>query len=343
MKLLYQQGKTITQSESVTLDIVRACAALGVFLSHWAMMTHNGLSYLESLGRPGVLVFFVLSGCLIASASEKGTLQKYVIARVARLYSVTIPILILLVLLILITSHLCPGIFKPALTPSQLILQAVSSLTFTNRWWFAMVPAFYDGPFWSLSYEAGFYIVWGAFVFGGRLRWMWTAAASALVGPKILILFPIWLLGAIAYRSGLRLTALGSIIALPIIAVLLVAGRQYPVLPDAWWGESSIFLSDWLRGVAFLLLIWSALTWLRFKKLGIATWIANRSFTLYLLHFPLLGILSYRFTSASPSMPLESTGVGVVALALCFAIGSYIEPTTKWWRSALGKIWSPRL
>ena len=332
MALYFRVGRSISKSESVVLDTARASAALMVFLSHWSIFT-GWLPQFQSLGRIGVLIFFVLSGFLIAAASEQRSARSYIVARAARLYSVTLPVLIVLPILGVAVAMSAPTRLPEFLPPDvPATVQWLASITFTNYWWFLNVPTFSDGPFWSLSYEAAFYVVWGAWVFSPSI-W-WTVLAAALVGPAVILLFPIWLLGALLYRSGVRLSVSGAFIALPIAAVLGVVGRQIGILPSEW-GFSTTFVSDWLRGTACLLILMSSFPLVRIERLPLATWIATRSFTLYLTHYPLLKLSTLLFVS--PGLP-TAVAIGGGILAICLGLGSVLEPTNKSWREVLRRL-----
>lgn len=89
---------------SVYLDAVRFAAAFVVLISHLAYprFTRGDLQFIRhwDLGRDAVIIFFVLSGVVIAYAAERdGTLGTFVFNRVTRLYSVMAPALLLTIVL----------------------------------------------------------------------------------------------------------------------------------------------------------------------------------------------------------------------------------------------------
>jgi peptidoglycan/LPS O-acetylase OafA/YrhL len=88
----------MTNPLSLYLDALRFGAALAVFVSHYATgRISGGLFWRFDGGRTAVLVFFVLSGFVIAWVSDtrERTLEEYGLSRVARLYSVMIPVFVL--------------------------------------------------------------------------------------------------------------------------------------------------------------------------------------------------------------------------------------------------------
>ena len=62
-------------------------------------------------------------------------------------------------------------------------------------------------PFWSLNYEAWYYVLFGAALFlRGWRRTIAVVAAALLAGPKI-VLLPFWLMGLLAWRWRAALPA----------------------------------------------------------------------------------------------------------------------------------------
>jgi peptidoglycan/LPS O-acetylase OafA/YrhL len=342
-KLLYREQRGISKPESVVLDAIRSCAALMVFASHWTTYSGNEQKYhaVYSLGFPGVLIFFVLSGYLIAAATLKRetTASAYAVARIARLYSVAVPVLLLLPLMDAAMAVHYPSAVHQLSEASDPVRRIMVSLIFANWWWFAQVIPFTDGPYWSLSFEAAYYVIWGFYLFGGKWRWPGLILTSLIVGPKILLLLPIWLAGAILFRCGLRLTRLGAILAIPLAVLCLTLGRFHNVLPAAGWVEEASFPSHWLRGFGFCLALACALSLSPFQTNRFWRWLADRSFTIYLLHYPLLKYISVLLGPWSHTLPGEWL-LALLALVICLAVGSIIEPTRLWWRATLTELWS---
>lgn len=84
---------------SVYLDLIRCCAAGVVFLGHIGTQNLGGGLFWQfsAYGAAAVVLFFVLSGYVIADASARRptTGRVYATARAARLYSVVVPALAL--------------------------------------------------------------------------------------------------------------------------------------------------------------------------------------------------------------------------------------------------------
>ncbi len=89
----------MNRTTSVYLDAVRLFAALVVVLTHLAYSRFSGglLIELRTYGNDAVMVFFVLSGYVIAytAATRDHELGTYTVNRLARLYSVALPAVLL--------------------------------------------------------------------------------------------------------------------------------------------------------------------------------------------------------------------------------------------------------
>ena len=189
---------------SIYLDLLRVLAALTVVIDHMIMLTPASfLWHLRPLGHEAVIVFFVLSGFVISYAVEvkDRDLSTFTISRLARLYSVLLPCLIVTPLLNLVGSHVNPGAYVYHYTGQTSLSAIIQNGLFLNQIWFGNVAYFHNGPLWSLSYEFWYYVIFGlAFFLRGRARTIAVLAACLIAGPKILLLMPIWLMGAAAYR-----------------------------------------------------------------------------------------------------------------------------------------------
>ena len=97
---------------SLYLDVIRLGAATLVFLSHVGLQAVSGgfLWQLHAYGTVAVVIFFVLSGYVVASASDRPgvTGQDYFVTRLSRMYSVALPAIVLSVLLFELSTSVLP-------------------------------------------------------------------------------------------------------------------------------------------------------------------------------------------------------------------------------------------
>lgn len=207
---------TLDARFSLYLDAARACAALAVVAAHFGyfeILSPAQIARIPDFGREAVMAFFVLSGFVIAySAAHKNrTLADYAVARAARLYSVALPVLLLAFGLAAFVTH---GLRLPLPQGTEYQLHKPwlylpFHLAFLgDAWSFVERPPWLI-PYWSLDYEAWYYVLFGAFHYlRGRRRWLAAAAVLALVGPRLWLLLPVWLSGVALYHWHERL-ALG--------------------------------------------------------------------------------------------------------------------------------------
>ena len=89
----------LSRPTSFFLDLLRLAAASSVFLVHviylWYPVIYNSL--IIRLGHRAVIIFFVLSGYVIAYSTlrKAAGVRSFVLARLSRLYSVVMPALLL--------------------------------------------------------------------------------------------------------------------------------------------------------------------------------------------------------------------------------------------------------
>jgi peptidoglycan/LPS O-acetylase OafA/YrhL len=199
---------------SLYLDLLRLLAALTVMLAHAANSKTLGTPLLpNSVGHNAVVVFFLLSGYVIAFVSDgkERTARDFWISRLARIYSVALPAMLLAPLADQIGLALNPHFYDAGLTTHDYpLVRFVASLLFVNELWFVSIMPFSNSAYWSLCYEMSYYLLFSLWCFGsGRRRWLWLGLAALVIGPKILLLAPVWALGVLVYRwqGGYRLSA----------------------------------------------------------------------------------------------------------------------------------------
>jgi peptidoglycan/LPS O-acetylase OafA/YrhL len=314
----------ISQPMSLFLDIVRFGAACAVLLHHAAFEKFG--TYLPwrltLTDIEPVIAFFVLSGFVIAYTADEndGSAGDYSLSRMTRLLSVTVPAVVLTVVLDAVGSAIAPKLYADhwadpmtlANLQVPLIWQVSLTTSFLNEiWWLNVWPGT-NSPFWSLGYEAPYYVLFGmAYYLEQRwLRLVALIAFSLFIGPKILMLLPIWLLGVLGWHLYKRLaigSALGTILcgtAIFLYVAFLYSGGRSALdeISLSWlasvapndFGLSARFLSAMVSGVLFAVII------VGFKGLErVFSPLLNRfssgirvaagcTFSMYLYHYPLI-------------------------------------------------------
>lgn len=223
---------------SVYFDILRILAALLVMISHYPLtLGMFGTLSRTNIAYDAVIVFFVLSGYVISYAAEslEGSLRRYTVNRVARILPVAVVAVGLSALLLLFVGAGRPDLYGPVPEYADWPGIALRSITFTNQIWQSNITPFGNGPYWSLSFEVWCYVFYGIFVFTkGHYRWVALLVLAAVLGPKYVIMLPVWLAGSLAYhlRHRLRLSRKLSVTlaATPVVAYLAI---QIP-MPRDW-------------------------------------------------------------------------------------------------------------
>lgn len=353
---------------SLYLDVVRFAAAGVVLITHLAYRELSGgqLAAWRAVGNDAVMVFFVLSGLVIANAvaGRETTFRDYALSRLARLWSVVLPALAITLVLDRTGAMLNPAAYNAWWNASDGALwRMLSAATFTNELWFSHVRVLSNGPFWSLGYEFWFYVLFAAWTFlHGRRRVVVLAALCLLIGPKILLLSPAWVLGVVVqrHRGALPPKAAILLFALPIALYALFRASGTPALLYALTVEglgqeavlqrlhfSDEFLSSLILGplVAAHFLGARALTGVLERGLGAAERLirplAAATFAIYLVHYPLLRFVRAVWTYDETS-PVAVAVVFAMTLALCVLAGLACEPLKPRLKAALAGLWPDR-
>ena len=292
---------------SVYFDLTRLLAALVVLVTHaWHIFFPNYV--LPWPGHHAVVVFFVLSGYVIAFvADQKETqLSEFLLSRAARILSVTIPALVYCTMV----SYLVVSNWE-----HQLFIIAVNALFLGENWSIALAPSV-NPVYWSLCYEVWYYAIFAGFAFSRTLvlKLIIGGALAFLAGPKILILMPCWLAGVALYwkRDKIKLSnaAAWAMFAVSIFAYgfffwfdFSIVAREwlkasYPAFID-YLGASNQFVGDWILA-GIVLINFVAITRLAVQfnakagtlSLPVKT-AAGVTLSIYLFHYPSALLLSH--------------------------------------------------
>ncbi len=343
----------MSSAMSVYLDLFRMLAALVVFLSHTAgsRLTDFVVPEAVSFGAEAVAAFFVLSGFVIGYVAEEreSSPQLYATSRLARLYSVALPAIVVTLISDTIGRHLQPDLYagSPAFWQPATLANLLPTVLFVNELWSNHVQLGTNGPYWSLGYEVWYYILFGLLVF---LPKAWRIIALvlwlAVVGPRIALALPIWLMGYLAYRFGTRQVArpwVGlTLFAMTVVLYLpvhLTFGQPFGLQNQLHF--TAVVLRGYLYYYALGFLI--CLNFVAFSLMsGLVTnmaariarpvrWLAGATFTFYLLHMPVAVLLC----ALSPRPPGSSaTRLGVLGgtLLVVLVLAELGERRKRIWR-----------
>jgi peptidoglycan/LPS O-acetylase OafA/YrhL len=305
---------------SYAIDLIRAVAAISVMLFHVRSQLYVGIGqahratlltkiayFATSIGSEWVMVFFVLSGFLIAQSvvrsirDDRWSWRAYLINRVVRLWMVLLPALLLTAFWdrLGVSLFTAAGYGEPVLN-WQVFL---GNLFFLNG---PAAPQYGTNvPLWSLPYEFWYYMLFPCIVLaatasrvGQKARYGILALLIALVaGPQIMLYFLVWLLGCLVmvlpplqFRGARPLGATAAGLAFGAFVAATTASKL-----GLFHSE---FPARFLVGATFALLLYVLVSLLRVVPTRAdAAWtraaglLAGFSYTLYLTHFPVRNFL----------------------------------------------------
>lgn len=296
---------------SIYLDFVRFAAACLVYIYHSSQrfLVQDPLPA-SNYGHSSVIVFFVLSGYVISyvSSTKENDWIDYASSRISRIYSVAVPAVLLTLVLDFFGRQFYPEIYQYPF--DKFIVRIAASLLVANEIWFVSITTFSNVPYWSICYEMWYYMAFGILIFLPR----WIAAPlliglALLLGPKILVLAPVWAAGVVLqrWRALHNINQITGWVLMIGSAIGIVAFHAYGVEsfvtkrmkdflgPDLHTEMtfSKYFLSDYLLGALVVL------NFAGMRKIceRIGSWfivfespirlLASYTLTLYLLHQPL--------------------------------------------------------
>jgi peptidoglycan/LPS O-acetylase OafA/YrhL len=338
----------IEGNSSLLLDSLRIIASVIVLAHHatqqWLTTYPNTVKQLEIIAHAAVVVFFVLSGYLIAytTADNNRGPRQYAVARLSRLYSVLIPALVFTAFVEVVTNIINPHLAAYYSRGSSLPRYALSLFFCNEIGWLSAAPPI-NGPLWSLSYEFWYYVIFGLLFYRISLwkPFVLPIIACVIAGPKIMLLMPIWIFGFVAYHLSRRQVIVskswifvGFLFAIAGFIVVYMPALPYSIGFKPFFFANS-FLKDWLVGIFFALALCSmpysgaslSVAWV--NRLRYA---ADLSFPLYVFHYPLLVLWQAVFAwRANDIMQMfEATTFAILGSVL---IGVFLENQRANWTS----------
>ncbi len=299
----------LNHAESLFLDGLRGLAAQLVLIGHALDFFLTAIpEWLETyrLQEFGVVIFFVLSGYLIAYSCDRkqswstGKFSDYLRSRAVRIYSTLIPALLLIALLDVFFTGTFAQDFPIDYSPGTALINLLHLQEYPATHW----PFFGSGyPLWSLSVEWWLYMGFGVCVFRDAWRHWYSYPLLLLAIGSLLYnstsgnapgLVLIWLLGAIGYwlgKPGKRASSTTLILIAAITAVGIGWEFSAPKTTSVAYHPLAMLVT--------LVLVLVSLHWFRSSPTAsinrfivrVIEVAANSSFSLYLLHFSILAAL----------------------------------------------------
>lgn len=309
----------LSEHGSLALDLVRASASQAVVIGHG--ISYFGIApwlqppafpYIQNLA---VVIFFVLSGLLITYATLRKPsgfqFREFAIDRFARIYGAYLVVLVLVIAIDRWAIHLDPASYGHRgwfdtrtflgnvfmLQDHPLLEQRMSSFGSAR-------------PFWTLAIEWWIYMAFGWLVLRGNkpyALWVLVLGALAIVpahhvfGGRGNGLALAWMFGAACYLAlstqalaKARTSSLATgFVLFGGLAVWLLRGTKEPYDPK--------FAALLAAALVCGLLAIDRVSWQVPGGVAHAVrFVANYSFTLYLLHYSLLDLIAHNPVFASP-------------------------------------------
>lgn len=342
---------------SLYFDLLRVTAALVVMLSHDVPVLFGTSPAASPFpGHDAVILFFVMSGYLIAhaSAGREITLSRYALSRLSRLWSVAIPALGVAA----VAAAFDPGMTDTVQAAVAWAWKSALNAVFLGESWAGEITAPYNAPMWSLNYEAWYYAIFGAWAFlAGRVRTAAVLALCLLAGPRILALMPCWLLGVALYRRRERLRIPRFAAACMLIASVLLYAAAYETgfatASRSWLrtltggqsyhlGPSSSLIGDHVLAMLIALHIVGVASLLTSARMlgaarGPIRALSSCTLSIYLFHLPLLEILHRGFGLGGDGGAGAWAALGLSAAAIV-TLASVTEHRRWAWQAGLARV-----
>lgn len=317
-RLLARTNLSQDYNHAILIAVLRGLAALEVVAAHLRAQVFPGLkgmqdptlwyqalAFFTGFSHQAVVVFFLLSGWLVGGSllnklREPLSIKHYAVDRVTRLWIVLIPAFVLSLIIASMTNAIDVETFSFAPDNAYSAVAFVGNLFGLQE---TAVPRFGDNfPLWSLANETWYYVLFPLLVlsfYGSTIftriasATVWLVVAVSLTEP-IILYFSLWLLGVVFSRIHISASTVQKL----SVACLWVASATYFRLragPDML--DESAYFQHLFFGLPVLLLLSSlqtkanlqhrAILWLRTAANGLASF----SFTLYVIHLPLIILL----------------------------------------------------
>lgn len=343
----------------VHLDCLRGLAALLVVAEHLRAFFFVTFPELQSpgilakafylvtgLGHQSVMIFFVLSGYLVGgsvlSALEKGkwSWKNYLLRRMSRLWVVLIPALLLTLFWDKIGYAHAPAGYEGAY---RAIYNTGPTPTGPAEWGFPLllgnlaflqtisIPCFgTNSPLWSLANEFWYYLLLPLLLTACMPGKFPVRLLSLLAAMAIIFLLPAQILfGGLIWLSGagvfflIRQAPVRRMVTHPLwllLGLLLTVGMLLATRAGHMGGRPG----DFSLGMACAVLVAGLACTSSSNSLyaRISAWMSDISYTLYLVHFPLMAFIFFVFFHGKQIVPTTVTSlwfVGLLSVILAYS------------------------
>ena len=300
----------------------------------------QGLAFFTGFGHQAVVLFFLLSGWLVGGSllnkiAKPNAIKIYAIDRVTRLWIVLIPTFLAIILFAILTKSVNPYEIDYSLANEYSAFSFLGNLVGLQTGLKTTTILIFGGnyPLWSLANETWYYITFPLILSLFTAKHIATKIVSVIslsliayfLTYSVILYFSLWLLGVAFSRIKIDATNSFRIILFIIFCILEIFYRMQGSINDL---VPEYFVQHFIYSIIFLILLSS----MQYKispyfylinpvKI-IGKFFSEFSFTLYVLHVPIIGIFVYfskqffATSRLSQDNPLDF----VIYFAMLFAI-----------------------
>ncbi len=318
LSVLRQSNLQEDYAHSVLIALLRGAAALEVAAAHlraavypsYATLANpphwfTAFAFLTGFAHQAVVIFFLISGWLVGGsllnkARREHAIRDYAIDRITRLWVVLVPMLVVVLLISISTGKVDPGVPSYAFDNAFSVVSFLGNLTGLQT---IFVPEFGGNfPLWSLANETWYYVMFPILVLVVTAKSMTAkllsltaiSAIATWLNGDLLLYFAIWVMGAACSRlridanAKLRWLFFGGFATTSVY--FRIEGRNFGL-------DVASFAQDCIFSAAFLLCLATMQYKLPAQSTGwdaaarCGKFLASFSFTLYVLHVPLIVLI----------------------------------------------------
>ena len=316
IELLPSTNLSDTCCHSMLISVLRGLAALQVVAAHVRAqffpslkglpeptLWYQTLAFFTGFAHQAVIVFFLISGWLVGGSflnkrGQPDAIRSYAIDRITRLWTVMVPTFVLILAFGILTGAIDPRSLDFSTSNAYSLTAFAGNLTGMQT---ILVPAFGENfPLWSLANESWYYLLFPLLVLTCTARRRAIAAVllvlCMLLPVTMVLYFSLWLMGAAFSRIRIEC---GATTRCVLAAMLVVLSVHFRVNGSTVAIDVSSFGTYLLMSVVLMLLLSStivkpAASSRVARPLGkAASFLSNFSFTLYVVHVPVLHMLQW--------------------------------------------------
>ncbi|QWX83328.1 acyltransferase [Cellulophaga sp. HaHaR_3_176] len=320
---------------------------------------NKGFYFITGLGHQAVMVFFVLSGYFVGGSvlksSKKFSAKNYLIARISRLWTPLFPVLILTFIIDyfigIVSPELLQGDYYSIINSGPRGDYSIGLQTFISNIFFLQTiysPVYgSNGALWSLAYEFWYYILFPLCVI--ILNFIPKSRSYKVVSTILLLLiinfiassifegFLIWLMGVAVYIfSENKILKMKKWFIWPSLVFFIFELIDSKFI---FLGHDIQRYSDILVGLSFsiflIMLFETKISSFPNSKMNkISYFISEISYTLYIVHFPIVLLIYALFYSQNQlSLNINSSiqfSIWMILIILISTLLWYIFEKNTW-------------